>query len=255
MLSRAILEAGLELVAAHLSDGTSGNVSVRRSDSTMVITPSSLDFRLVTEFDLVEIDLNTEETRGRRRPSSEWRLHAAIYRKRPDVQAVVHHHGPWSTAAAVARVVIPVVVDEAADIGPIPTARYAPSASEELAEIVSDCLCQGNNAVLLANHGVVVVGHGLSEAMRRAKEVERSSQIYAAAGWLGGAHALDDDAVATSRKFFEGYRDRPRDDEYFAHAARSAAHVTVLDLVNFGFRAGTTFSSLVQALVVQKLQR
>ena len=254
-MSQSVLEAGLGLIDAQLSDGTSGNVSVRRSDSTMLITPSSLDFRLMTEVDLVEIELSTGEARGRRRPSSEWRLHAAIYRKRPDVRAIVHHHGPWATAAAVARVVIPVLVDEAADIGPVPTAPYAPSASEELAQVVSDCLGQGNNAVLLANHGVIVVGHALGEAMRRAKEVERSSKIYAAAGWLGGAHPLDDDAVATSRKFFEGYRARPREDEYFGHVARSSARVTVLDLVNFGFRAGTTFSSLVQALVVQKLQR
>jgi L-fuculose-phosphate aldolase len=191
ILSQDIVEAGRGLIEAELSDGTSGNVSVRRPDGVMVITPSSLDFRLVTERDLVEVELASGAAKGQRRPSSEWRLHALVYEKRSDVQAVVHHHGPWSTAAAVARTVIPVVVDEAADIGPISTAPYAPSASEELAQVASDRLRGGCNAVLLANHGVVVVGRTLKEAMRRAKEVERSSKIYIGAELLGGAHPLD----------------------------------------------------------------
>ena len=230
-------------------------MSVRRPDGAIVITPSSLDFRLLTELDLVEIDLSSGETRGRRRPSSEWRLHALIYEKRPEVHAVVHHHGPWSTAAAVARTTIPVLVDEAADIGPISTAPYAPSASEELAQIASDELTTGRNAVLLANHGAVVVGRTLNEAMRRAIQVERSAKIYIGAAVLGGAHPLDATAIATSRRFFEGYRTRPEEEEFSTRSARVAGHVRVLDLVNYSFRAGTTFASLVQALIVQKLRQ
>lgn len=252
-VAQEILEAGLRLIETTLSDGTSGNISVRRPDGALLITPTSLDFRLLTERDLVEIELNSGEARGRRRPSSEWRLHALIYEKRPDAQAVVHHHGPWATAASVARTIVPVVVDEAADIGPISTAPYAPSASEELAHIASDELQRGRNAVLLANHGAVVVGQTLHEAVRRAIQVERSAQIYIGATVLGGAHPLDATAIATSRKFFEGYRARPEDDEFSTRSARVAAHVGVLDLVNYGFRSGITFASLVQTLILQKL--
>lgn len=221
----------------------------------MVITPTSLDFRLLTELDLVEIDLSSGEIRGRRRPSSEWRLHALIYEKRPDVHAVVHHHGPWSTAAAAARTTVPVVVDEAADIGPISTAPYAPSASEELAQIVSDELNTGRNAVLLANHGVIVVGRTLNEAIRRAIQVERSAKIYIGAAVLGGAHPIDATAIAMSQRFFEGYRARPEEEEFSTRSARDAGHVRVLDLVNYSFRAGITFASLVQTLIVQKLRQ
>jgi L-fuculose-phosphate aldolase len=253
--SQGILESGRRLVEAGLSDGTSGNVSVRPSDGAMIITPSSLDFRLQTELDLVEIDLRSGAARGRRRPSSVWRLHALIFEKRPDVQAVVHHHGPWSTAAAVARTTVPVLVDEAADIGQICTAPYAPSASDELAEIVSDELTHECNAVLLANHGAVAVGRTLHEALRRAHQVERSTKIYIGALVLGGAHALDATAIETSRSFFEGYRRRPHEDEFTPSPARAGDRVTFLDLVNYGFRAGTTFSALVQALIVQKLRQ
>ncbi len=250
-----ILEAGLRLIETDLSDGTSGNVSVRSPDGAIVITPSSLDFRLLTELDLVEVDLRSGDTRGRRRPSSEWRLHALIYEKRPDVHAVVHHHGPWATAAAVARTTVPVVVDEAADIGEIPTAPYAPSASEELAQIASDELRTGRNAVLLANHGAVVVGRTLGEAMRRAIQVERSAKIYVGATVLGGAHPLDAGAIAVEQKFFAGYRARPEEDEFSTRSARLAGHVRLLDLVNYSFRAGITFASLVQTLIAQKLRQ
>src|SRR5438552_10858825 len=171
-LELQIIEAGLRLVEADLSDGTSGNLSVRRPDRSVLITPSSLDFRLLTERDLVAVDLSSGKTNGMRRPSSEWQLHVQVYGKRADVNAVVHHHGVWSTAAAVARAPIPILVDEASDIGPISVAPYAPSASEELAHVISEELEKGRNAALLANHGAVAVGRNLREAMRRAIQVE-----------------------------------------------------------------------------------
>lgn len=253
-LALEIVEAGLRLVEADLSDGTSGNVSVRRSDRSVLITPSSLDFRLVTERDLVEIDRGSGRINGTRRPSSEWRLHALIYEKRADVNAVVHHHGPWSTAVAVARSTIPIVVDEASDIGPVSTAPYAPSASEELAQIVSKELETGRNAVLLANHGALAVGRSLREAMRRAIQVERAAKIYIGATVLGGAQALDGAAATSNERFFEGYRARPEEDEFSTLSSEVARQVRLLDLVNYSFRAGQTFASLLQSLIVQKLQ-
>ena len=254
-LSLKIVEAGLALIDADLSDGTSGNISVRRPDGKVLITPSSFDFRLLTELDLVQLDFRSGEARGPRRPSSEWQMHALIYEKRPDVNAVVHHHGPWSSAAAVARKTIPVVVDEAADIGPIPTAPYEPSASEALAQVAATEFETGRNAVLLANHGAVVVGRNLREAVRRAIQVERSAKIYIGATALGGAHELDATAVATSQRFFEGYRARPEENEFSALSAHFAGHVRFRDLVNYGFRAGITFASLVHTLILQKLHQ
>jgi len=228
---------------------------VRLADGRVLITPSSLDFRLLTETDLVEVDLRSGEARGRRRPSSEWRMHALIYELRPDVNAIVHHHGPWASAAAVARRTIPVLVDEAADMGPIPTAPYAPSASEALAQIAAAEFATGRSAVLLANHGAVTIGRTLREAMRRAAQVERSAKIYVGAATLGGVHELEATAVATNRQFFEGYRARPEGDEYSAMAAHAAGHVRLLDLLNYGYRASITFASLVHALVLQKLHQ
>lgn len=256
-LSQQIIEAGWRLIEADLTDGTSGNISVRCPGEPMaLITPSARDYRLLTEQDLVRVNLESGEAEGRWKPSSEWRFHIAIYRIRPDVNAVIHHHATWASAVAVARKTIPVLVDEAADIGPIPTAPYAPSASAELAEVASAELAKGSNAVLLANHGAVAVGRSLREAMRRALEVERLAKIYIGAEFLGGAHALDQAEVTRSRVFFEAYRAAPVESrQLFRSAPRIAGPVGLQDLVTYGFRASITFASLLQSLILQKLHK
>ena len=253
-LSRQIIEIGLQLVEMDLTDGMSGNISARCSDgTTALITPSALDYRLVTERDLVRVHLGSGSTEGHRKPSSEWRLHLAIYRARSDVKAIIHHHATWASAVAVARKTIPVLIDEAADIGPIPTAPYAPSASEALAETAARELGKGSNAILLANHGAVVVGRDLREAARRALEVERLAKIYIGAEFLGGAQALNRDQVAQSRQFFETYRAIPG--RVLEAERRAHEQVSLRDLVQYGVRAGVTFAALLQSLILQKLHR
>src|SRR3989304_3242656 len=178
-LSREIVEVGLQLVKMDLTDGTSGNISARCPDGmTALITPSALDYRLVTQRGLVRLDLGSGNAEGGRKPSTEWRLHVALSRARSDINAVIHHHATWASAVAVARMTIPVLIDEAADIGPIPTAPYAPSATQKLAEAISLELVKGINAVLLANHGAVAVGRDLEEASRRALEGEGLAKLY-----------------------------------------------------------------------------
>jgi len=258
ILEEQVIAAGLKLVETELSDGTSGNISVRcEGGSTILITPSSRDYRLLSERDLVRVDLQSGGAEGRWKPSSEWRLHSRVYDARSDANAVIHHHGTWSSAVAVARKTIPVLIDEAADIGPIPTAPYAPSASEELAEAVSEQLKQETNAALLANHGAVVVGRDLREALRRAVEVERLAKIYLVAELLGGAKGLDEEAIARSRKFFDGYRTRQHELQEFPALLlpRVAGPVSVTDLVAYSFKAGATFASLLQNLILQKLHK
>lgn len=257
LLSQQIIEVGLRLMEAGLTDGTSGNVSTRCPDGeAILITPSGRDYRLLTERDLIRVHLGSGNTEGPGKPSSEWRLHTAVYRARRDVNAVIHHHATWSSAVAVARKTVPVLIDEAADIGPIPTAPYAPSASQELAQTVAQELVKGPNALFLANHGAVAVGRNLKEALRRALEVERLAKIYIAAELLGGAHALEEADVTRSQEFFESYRALPdKSQEFFPTVPRIMGRVSLQDLVTYSFRAGMTFASLLQGLILQKLHR
>jgi ribulose-5-phosphate 4-epimerase/fuculose-1-phosphate aldolase len=172
------------------------------------------------------------------------------------VGVVIHHHATFASAVAVARKTIPVLIDEAADIGPIPTAPYAPSGSQELAEVVSTALTGGSNAVLLANHGAVAVGRDFREAMRRALEVERLAKIYIGAELLGGAHALDAAAVARNRQFLDTYHAAATPEhDLLSTMPRTVGPVGLKDLMSYSFGAGITFAALVQSLIRQKLHR
>jgi hypothetical protein len=66
-------------------------------------------------------------------------------------------------------------------------------------------------------------------------------------------NTLDVSAITANQRFFESYRARPEEDEFSTAASRVARDVRLSDLVNYGFRAGITFASLVQTLILQKL--
>lgn len=253
-----VVRAAACLVQAGLVTGTAGNVSVREPGTgRFLITPSAVDYRVLGARDIARVDLGTGTVEGPRRPSTERELHGQIYRARPDVNAVVHHHGPYATALAVARRTIPHILDEAVDLTPIPTVEYAPSGTPELAAGAAARLAEGCNAVLLANHGVVAVGGTLEEALERGIEVERLARTFVWAEAVGGAAPLEEWAVERNRCFLREYR-----------AARAtqgppgppdpgepSGAVAVADLARFGFRSWVTFCALVQALVLQRLRR
>jgi L-fuculose-phosphate aldolase len=255
-LAEQIVQAGLWLLEEQLTYGTSGNISARCPEGdSILITPSARDFRLLTEKDMIRLHLTSEQAEGCWKPSSEWRLHVAIYRSRPDVQAVIHHHATFASAVAVARKTIPVLLDESVDIGPIPTTLYAPSGSQELAEAVVAELVQGPNATLIANHGAVVVGRDLGEAMHRALEVERLAKIYISAELLGGAHALTEAQIREGQKALVAYRATAAQSRDVPMTSHVDEPVGLKDLAQHSFRAGVTFAHLVHRLLLQKVER
>lgn len=88
-----------------LNTGTAGNASLRAGRNFM-ITPSGVSYGRMTSADIVTVTA-TGETRGRRKPSSEWRLHAAILAARPEFAAVLHAHAPHAAALSTLRKGIP----------------------------------------------------------------------------------------------------------------------------------------------------
>jgi L-fuculose-phosphate aldolase len=113
--------------------------------------------------DLVALDLDGAAPAGPRAPSSEWRVHAAIYRARPDVRAIVHTHSPEATAWAHRA--------EPLD-DRVRTAAWAETGTVQLGVNAVEALGD-RDAVLLARHGVVGVGASLADALAVCEEVER----------------------------------------------------------------------------------
>ncbi|HYF06062.1 MAG TPA: class II aldolase/adducin family protein, partial [Acetobacteraceae bacterium] len=87
------MAAARRLDAAGFMPSKSGNLSVRDGDG-FLITPSALPYAELAEGDLVRLAPDGTVLEGQRRPSSEWRLHAAIHAARPDARAIVHTHSP-----------------------------------------------------------------------------------------------------------------------------------------------------------------
>lgn len=255
---KEIVRAALFLREAGLVTGTAGNVSVRElGTGCFLITPSGVDYRIMQAQDIARVNQTTGSVEGRRRPSTERELHGQIYKAREDVNAVVHHHSPYATAISVARRTIPNILDEGSDLTPIQTVEYAPSGTPELATNAAARLADGCNAILLANHGVVVVGGDLEEALARSVEVERLAKIFVWAEAIGGAAPLEDWAAARSKQHMREYkaaraRQGVEDARYPPEGSES---VSVGGLVKFAFRSWVTFGSLIHALVVQRLRR
>ncbi|GGJ15282.1 class II aldolase/adducin family protein [Neoroseomonas lacus] len=178
MTDPAIVAAAQRLDAAGMMPSKSGNISQRHGDG-FTITPAALPYARMTEADLVRVAANgTVDAGAAHRPSSEWRLHAAIYAARPDMGAVVHTHSPRATALSCARTGIPpfhYMVLLAG--GPVHCAEHATLGTEALAQNCVAALAD-RRAVLLANHGVVACGTTLAAAVTLAFEVENLAGQY-----------------------------------------------------------------------------
>lgn len=173
---------------------TDGNVSVRIGPDRLLATPSGLSKGFLQEHQLVLTDLNgasVSEVPSALRPSSELRMHCAVYRERPDVLAVVHAHPPMATACTVAGVSLmqPVLPEVLVTLGGIPTARYARPSSAEGAVVIRE-LIREHDAVLLDHHGSLTVGRSAFEAYLKLEKVENAALVLLAARQLGGVREL-----------------------------------------------------------------
>jgi len=208
-----VISTALAMNARGINHGMSGNVSTR-SDDGMLITPSSVDYALLIESDIIAMDLDGSwDHTGDRRPSSEWRFHLDLYAARPDIQAIVHCHPTAATAiAAHGRGIGPfhymVGVAGGEDIR---CAEYATFGTEELSQNALRALEQ-RKACLLAHHGILAVGADLAAALALAVEVEELAAQYLAALAIGEPPKLSSEqmrAVLAKMASPDGYGSSP----------------------------------------------
>ena len=134
-ICKEITERSLQAFQAGLFSGTSGNMSVYlREKGIMLITPTSVRYETMQPADIVEMKLDGTILEEGKRPSSEWKMHTAIYDHYPEVSAVFHTHSPYATAFAVNHQTIPAVLIEAHMFlgGDIRCADYATPGTKEV---------------------------------------------------------------------------------------------------------------------------
>jgi L-fuculose-phosphate aldolase len=188
-----------------LNRGTSGNVSARLGDR-LLVTPSGVMPDELTAESVVFVGADGETPPGALRPSSEWRMHAGLYARRPDVSAVVHCHSRHATILACAGKPIPPLHYMVGVSGraSVPLAPYQPFGSIELADAVADAM-EGGMACLMANHGLIAVGRTLSRALAVAEEMEEQAAVYCGTLAIGGPNLLSDAQMADIFQRFKSY--------------------------------------------------
>ncbi len=192
----AVLDAAKDMLRRGLVEGTAGNISARRADGNVVITPSSVDYRDMRLDDLVLVDADGSVLQAAegRSPSSEMQLHLACYRAFDDVGSVIHSHPVWATMFAIAHESIPACIDEFAVYcgGDVRCTDYAASGTPDVGTNAVKAL-EGRGAALIANHGLVAVGPRPDKVLHITALVERTAQIVWGARALGGPVPIPED--------------------------------------------------------------
>lgn len=169
----SVLNAGRLLLKEGLVARTWGNVSCKISDDSYAITPSGLGYDRMTAADAVLGNLLAGSFSGAQKPSSEWAVHAAAYRKLPDAGFVIHTHQVYATALSLAGFDAQALSSEdSAFLGGAALSAYAPPGTVRLAKNVENAFSGGAHTVLMAHHGAVVAGRDFEEAFARAKRLE-----------------------------------------------------------------------------------
>ena len=188
-----------------------GNVSVRLGEDRLLITPSGVGKGRITPEMLVVCDLEGSVLAGDRHPSSESGMHRMLYRRRPDVQAVVHAHPPMATAFAICRRPLRerYLAEMILGLGEVPVTEFAMPSTDAVARNVEPFV-QDHSAVLLANHGALAWGESLWSAFDRLEVVEQTAKIYSAVDRLGGGVELSEEQAETLRSMTGFYQQLAR---------------------------------------------
>ncbi len=212
-LRRKIIDLCLQMNATGLNQGTSGNISARFGKQ-MLITPSGVPYEQLNAEDIASMPINSSKLTwdGPYKPSSEWHFHRAILKSKPDLNAVIHTHSMFSTVLSIARESIPAVHYMIGAFGgnTVECAKYATFGTSQLSANIKKAM-KDRTACLLANHGMVVGGKDLDNAMWTAVELETLAKQYYYAKLAGNMVVLPDDEMETVVELFKGYGQKPKD--------------------------------------------
>lgn len=189
-IQQRLIDAGLVLDSEGLADLTRGHVSVRVPGDAehFFMKPHSFGFDEITLDNMVVCNLQGEKVAGGGRRHSEVFIHSEIYKKRPDVNSVIHAHPTYAVAlSATGQALAPISQPSVAFADGLPYFTQAIDLvrTQDLGAAVADALGP-HKAVLMRNHGVAVVGSTIDEAVILTIMLENACQIQLAAMAGGG---------------------------------------------------------------------
>ncbi len=173
---------GKSLFDRGMTYASSGNISVRTEDGGWIVTPSGSCLGRLDPEKMSKLDKDGDHLSGDK-PTIETFLHMAVYDERPTAQAIVHLHSTHSVAVSCLKeidpknVLPPITAYYVMKVGILPLIPFFPPGSLDLAAAVREAASK-HHAVLLANHGPVVAGKTLADAVYATEELEETSKLY-----------------------------------------------------------------------------
>lgn len=194
-LKKDFIETGKCIYKNGFSPGASGNISFR-IENKIFITASGCCLGKLSESDIAVIDMEAKQLDTGCQPSSEKYMHTEIYKKRPEINCIIHAHPPKSTALSVAGedLKTPLIAEAVVTIGEIPLVKYDTPSTFELAADIARHFIK-HDAVLMANHGVTVCGSGFEDSLYKLETIEFLSEIRIITSMLNKANPIPDEKL------------------------------------------------------------
>ena len=172
-IAAQVAETGRLLLEKRLVARTWGNFSARLDETHFAVTPSGLGYERMEAADVVRVCLTDGSWEGKYKPSSEKGIHAAVYRRFPEVGFVIHTHQPYATALGLGEPEqLRLNGDEREELGGIAWAEYGLPGTKKLKNAVETALRTGAHTVLMRHHGAIICGIDREDALRRAARLE-----------------------------------------------------------------------------------
>ncbi len=178
-----VAEMAKSLFDRGLTFGSTGNISIRL-DEGWLMTPTGASMGNLDPARISRLDAAGNLVSGDA-PTKEAFLHIAMYERRPRAGAVVHLHSTHSVAVSCledideADVLPPLTAYYAMRVGRLPLVPYFPPGDIDLARAVRE-MASDHHAMLLANHGPVVAGKSLADAVYATEELEETAKLFLA---------------------------------------------------------------------------
>ena len=175
-----------------LTTTSGGNISVRLSDELILLTPSATDKGNMKAAQIATIGMDGSNHTPYLKPSGETSMHLEIYKRRPDVQAIVHAHPPMASIFTTVeqKLNVRLLAETYAFAGDPVVAPYALTGTQELANSVAGALGETASCALLQNHGVLTIGTTLIEAFDRMEVLENAAKVNVFSKLIGEPREL-----------------------------------------------------------------
>ena len=185
-IKQQMCEIGRRVYARGFAAANDGNITYRVNQREIFCTPTMVCKGFLKPDDICTVDYEGKQLAGKRKRTSEVMLHLAVYKNRPDVQAVVHCHPPHATAFAVAHEPIPkcILPEVEVFLGEVPVARYETPGDHRFASTILPFV-KNCNTIILANHGTVTFGPDLEKAYWNSEIIDAYCKILILAKQLG----------------------------------------------------------------------